>query len=341
MLRCEGCRVRAGDFRLEINRLEVAAGDYCLVVGPSGAGKSLLLRTIAGLVRPVEGTVVLRGEDASAAPPEERRIGLVFQHYSLFPHLSVAENVAFGLRMRRVGKREARERANEMLDRLGCLHLADRRPSTLSGGEQQRVAIARALVTSADLLLLDEPFAALDPATRASCRAELTALRHALGLTVIEVTHALEEAACGADRILILERGRIVADGPYFELAARPPDLRTARALDLPNVVPAELAGGEHGAWCLLPAQAISIAAPDIAIPGGIVGIAGVVETIEPLGPIYRIRLRVGRPGETIMLTGFSTGADVPPAPGAPAVALIAADAVHPLLNEDPSAPVR
>ena len=221
MLRCEGCRVRAGTFVLELDRLHVAPGEHCLVVGPSGAGKSLLLRAVAGLVRPETGTIVLRGEDARDLPPEDRRIGLVFQHYSLFPHLSVLENVAFGLRMRGAGRREARVQAAAVLDRLGCAHLADRRPATLSGGEQQRVAIARALATGADLLLLDEPFAALDPATRAACRAELAGLRRSLGLTVVEVTHALEEAGAWADRVVVLERGRIVAQGSAAELEAR------------------------------------------------------------------------------------------------------------------------
>ncbi|HOV67863.1 MAG TPA: ATP-binding cassette domain-containing protein [Methanoregulaceae archaeon] len=219
MLRCEGCRVRAGDFVLSIDRLRVARGEHCLVLGPSGAGKSLLIRTVAGLVRPEAGTIALRGEDAIDLPPEDRRIGLVFQHYSLFPHLSVLENVAFGLRMRGACRDEALPEAAAMLGRLGCAHLADRRPATLSGGEQQRVAIARALASGADLLLLDEPFAALDPSARAACRAELVGLRRSLGLTVVEVTHALDEAGPHADRVVILERGRIVAQRSAAEPA--------------------------------------------------------------------------------------------------------------------------
>ena len=247
MLRCEGCRVRAGDFLLSVDRLHVGRGEHCLVAGPSGAGKSLLLRMVAGLVRPEAGTILLRGEDAAGLPPEARRVGLVFQHYSLFPHLSAVENVAFGLRMRGTGRNEARTEAAAMLGRLGCAHLADRRPATLSGGEQQRVAIARALAAGADLLLLDEPFAALDPATRAACRLELDGLQRTLGLTVVEVTHALEEAGPHADRVVVLNGGRIVADGPCADLAARPPDLRAARASGLGNLVPAGLVAGAAG----------------------------------------------------------------------------------------------
>ena len=329
MLRCEECRVRAGSFVLELDRLHVEPGEHCLVVGPSGAGKSLLLRTVAGLVRPEAGTVLLRGEDARDLPPEARRIGLVFQHYSLFPHLSVQENVAFGLRMRGIGRRDARARASAELDRLGCAHLAERRPATLSGGEQQRVAIARALATGADLLLLDEPFAALDPATRAACRLELAGLRRSLDLTVIEVTHALDEAGAHADRVLVLAGGRIVADGPFADLAARPPDLRAARALGLDNLLPADLAGGVSGHWCYVPPGAVTVGPFGAAVPPGNRALAGVVETVEELGPLSRIRLLVDRQEGQVRLAGFAPAGAGRTLPGARATARFAADAVR------------
>ncbi|HOV66843.1 MAG TPA: ATP-binding cassette domain-containing protein, partial [Methanoregulaceae archaeon] len=199
MLLCEGLRVNTGHFLLAIDRFSIARGEHCLVIGPSGAGKSLFLRAIAGLVPLDGGAVYIRGTEVTHLPPESRHIGLVFQHYSLFPHLSVVENVAFGLRMRGVGTRERRHEAVAVLERLGCGALRDRRPETLSGGEQQRVAIARALAAGADLLLLDEPFAALDPTTRAICRAELRHFRRTLDLTVLEVTHAADEASAGVD----------------------------------------------------------------------------------------------------------------------------------------------
>ena len=329
MLRCEGCRIRAGTFALRVDRLHVDPGEHCLIVGPSGAGKSLLLRAVAGLVVPESGTILLRGTDAAGLPPEARRIGLVFQHYSLFPHLTVLENVAFGLRMRGSHRRDARERATAELDRLGCAGLAGRRPATLSGGEQQRVAIARALATGADLLLLDEPFAALDPATRATCRTELALLRRSLGLTVLEVTHALEEAGAHADRVVVLDRGRVVADGPYGTLAAHPPDLGAARALGLENLLPADLAGGNPEAWCFVPPADVSVGPPGIAVPPGTLAHTGTVETIEELGPLSRVRLLVERPSGQVRLTGFAPTATGPLIPGARAIARFPEDAVR------------
>ncbi len=307
MLRCEDCRVRAGDFLLRLDRFALARGEHCLVIGPSGAGKSLLLRTIAGLARPETGSIRLRGDEAAALPPESRRIGLVFQHYSLFPHLSVLDNVAFGLAMRGVGRRERRREAGAMLERLGCAGLPDRRPGTLSGGEQQRVAIARALVAGADLLLLDEPFAALDPGIRAVCRSELTELRRSLDLTVLEVTHAPDEAAAGADRAVVLDRGELVADGAYADLAAYPPDLRAARALGVPNLFRVGLVEPGAGGWCTVPAARVVIVGPadDPGSPEAFV-LTGIVETVEPLGPVSRVRLRIAGPGGPAALTGFA-----------------------------------
>jgi ABC-type sulfate/molybdate transport systems ATPase subunit len=331
MLRCEQCRVQAGAFVLELDRLRVGAGEHCLVVGPSGAGKSLLLRAVAGLARPEAGTIALRGEDARDLPPEARRIGLVFQHYSLFPHLSVLENVAFGLRVRGSGRRDARIRATAELDRLGCAGLAGRRPATLSGGEQQRVAIARALATGADLLLLDEPFAALDPATRAACRLELAGLRRSLDLTIVEVTHALDEAGAHADRVVVLDGGRIVADGPFADLAARPPDLRAARALGLENLLPAGLVGGAAGAWCFVPPGAVTVGPFGVAAPPGTLALAGRIEAVEDLGPLRRVRLLVDRPGEPVRLVGFAAAGAGPLPPGSRATAWSPADAVRPL----------
>ncbi|MEN6342813.1 MAG: ABC transporter ATP-binding protein [Methanospirillum sp.] len=332
MLRCEGCRIRAGEFVLELDRLRVASGEHCLIVGPSGAGKSLLLRAVAGLVRLETGSVMLRGGDARGLPPEARRIGLVFQHYSLFPHLSVLENVAFGLRMRGAGRRESRKQAEAILKRLGCIHLAERRPATLSGGEQQRVAIARALATGADLLLLDEPFAALDPATRAACRLELATLRRDLGLTVVEVTHALDEAAVHADRVVVLDSGRIVADGPYGALMTRVPHLRAARALGLENLVPATYFDGRAGGWSHIPPSLVKIGPPDLPPHHSSLALAGTVETVENLGPVCRVRLLLDGPGERVGFVGFvETETALPP--GSRVTARFQRDAVQ-LLTE-------
>ncbi|NLX49101.1 MAG: ABC transporter ATP-binding protein [Methanospirillum sp.] len=331
MLRLEGILLRKGRFILEIDQLHIREGELCLIVGPSGAGKSLLLRVVAGLVRPESGSIALRGVDSGALPPEARRVGLVFQHYSLFPHLSVLENVAFGLKMRGTPGDDARLGAESMLERLGCTHLADRRPVTLSGGEQQRVAIARALVTGADLLLLDEPFAALDPATRAGCRLELAELRRSLGFTVLEVTHALDEAGAHADRILVLDDGRIVADDPYVELVERPPNLRAARALGLENLLPWDLTGGEAGPVCHVPPSSVTITAPNDPMSPGDLGIPGIVETVEKLGPAFRVRLLVDHHGEPVRLTGFAKSGEQAPSPGSVAMARFHPDSVRPL----------
>ncbi len=330
MLRCEGCRVRAGSFVLELDRLHVRSGEHCLIVGPSGAGKSLLLRAMAGLVKPEAGTIALRGEDAVDRAPEDRRVGLVFQHYSLFPHLSVLENVAFGPRMRGTGRRGARAEASAVLNRLGCAHLADRRPATLSGGEQQRVAIARALATGADLLLLDEPFAALDPSTRAACRIELSSLRRDLGLTIVEVTHALEEAGGHADRIVVLDGGRIVADGTPGLLAARPPSFPVARALDLENLVPADLIGGGASGWFFVSPGSVTVGPPGDAAPPGTIAFDGIVEVAEELGPICRVHLLLDRSrnGDPLRLVGFGAPGATVLAPGSRTTAWFPRDAI-------------
>ena len=328
MLRCDGCRIRADSFVLELDRLHVRRGEHCLIVGPSGAGKSLLLRAVAGLVGLEAGTIALRDEDAADRASEDRRVGLVFQQYSLFPHLSVLENVAFGLRMRGVGRREAGAKASVVLARLGSAHLAGRRPTTLSGGEQQRVAIARALATGADLLLLDEPFAALDPATRAACRSELAAHRRDLGLTIVEVTHAIEEAGSHSDRVVVLDRGRIVADGEYTALASRPPCLGAAFAMGLENLMPGSSVGGNCRAWYLVPPGSVTVGPSNSAAPGGSIAFNGIVEAARDLGPTCRIRLLLDRAPSPLRIIGFGAPGAPVPDPGARATAWFSQDAL-------------
>lgn len=336
MLRCEGCRIRAGPFLLSVDRFALARGEHCLVIGPSGAGKSLFLRAIAGLAPLHGGSIRLRGEDATDLVPEARRIGLVFQHYSLFPHLSVIENVEFGLQMRRVGRRERRRDAEAVLERLGCAALADRRPMTLSGGEQQRVAIARALAAGADLILLDEPFAALDPTTRAACRAELLQFRRAIDLTVLEVTHAADEAAAGADRAVVLEGGEIVADGVYADLVGAPPSLRAAQAIGVPNLIKANHIDPGGEGWILVAPSHVSVRPIDSVTPQGAIGLNGTVETVEPCGPVERIRIRVEGPGGTAALVGFVHGTPgFGPVPGAQARAVFSRTVLQRLSEEN------
>ncbi len=233
--------VRAGAFRLETVTLQIAPGRILVLLGPSGAGKTVLIETIAGFRRPLSGQIVLDGRDLASLPAEARRIGLVFQQYALFPHLSVLGNVRFGLRAR--GERSA-EPARAMLARLGIAGLAPRRPANLSGGEQQRVALARALVTDPRLVLLDEPLAALDAPTRDGLRDELGRTLRAAGVPALYVTHDQIEAHSLADDVAVLIGGRLRQAGPVQALFDAPADTDVARFLGLEQLGPAAPAGG-------------------------------------------------------------------------------------------------
>ena len=202
--------------------LDVASGEFLTLLGPSGSGKTTLLNLVAGFAAPEAGQVLLDGRDITALPPERRGFGMVFQGYALFPQLSVAENVAFPLRVRRIGRaaREARVRA--ALDLVQLAAFAGRLPEQLSGGQQQRAALARALVFGPAVLLLDEPLAALDRKLRAELQEELRLLHRRVGRTFVNVTHDQGEALSLSDRIAVLDRGRLVQVGPPAELYERP-----------------------------------------------------------------------------------------------------------------------
>jgi len=189
--------------------LDVARGEFLSLLGPSGCGKTTLLRILAGLLPPDRGRVVLRGVDVTRTPPHRRNVGVVFQNYALFPHLTVAENVAFGLRARRHPRAAVAPRVTELLGTVQLGHLGDRPVGHLSGGQQQRVAIARALATAPDLLLLDEPLSALDRKLRETMQVELRSLLRQLGMTAVFVTHDQEEALALSDRVAVMNAGRI------------------------------------------------------------------------------------------------------------------------------------
>jgi ABC-type Fe3+/spermidine/putrescine transport system ATPase subunit len=221
--------------------LEVAAGGFFCLLGPSGSGKSTLLRVIGGYLRPDEGRVWLHGKDLTGAPPEKRNTGMVFQNYALFPHLNALDNVAFGLRVKRMGKAERHAKAHEMLDWVGLT--ADerlRRPSQLSGGQQQRVALARALAFGPGLLMLDEPFANLDRSLRERLRAETRAIQQRAGITTILVTHDRDEAFALGDRVGVMHQGRLLQTGTPEELYCRPVSAEVAQFLGHRNVLTAE-----------------------------------------------------------------------------------------------------
>ena len=214
---------RYGSFTaVEAVSLNVGRGEFLTLLGPSGSGKTTILMCIAGFVPPSEGAVLLDGRDITGLPPERRDFGMVFQGYALFPHMTVAENVAFPLRVRKLGATEREAKVRAALDLVQLDRFADRLPRQLSGGQQQRVALARALVFDPALLLLDEPLSALDKKLRAELQEELKALHRRVGRTFVNVTHDQEEALSLSDRVAILNHGKLIQEGPPALLYERP-----------------------------------------------------------------------------------------------------------------------
>jgi putative spermidine/putrescine transport system ATP-binding protein len=220
---------RYGDFyAVREASLKVGEGEFVVLLGPSGCGKTTTLRMVAGFVEPTAGTISLGNRDITRLPPWQRNAGLVFQSYALFPHLTVAGNVAFGLQMRKVPPSDIAPRVAESLKLVRLAHLADRLPRQLSGGQQQRVALARALVFRPDVLLLDEPLSNLDAKLRQIVRVEIRELQRKLGLTTVMVTHDQEEALTMADRLVVMNEGSIRQIGTQRDLYERPADLFVA-----------------------------------------------------------------------------------------------------------------
>jgi sulfate/thiosulfate transport system ATP-binding protein len=214
---------RFGGFTaLEDVSLEVPDGSLTALLGPSGSGKSTLLRIVAGLEAPSDGRVLIGGADVTDVPPQRRGIGFVFQHYAAFKHMKVRDNVAFGLKIRRRPREEVRARVDALLEVVGLTGWADRYPSQLSGGQRQRMALARALAVEPSVLLLDEPFGALDANVRHELREWLRRLHDEVHVTTVIVTHDQEEAMAIADRIVVLDRGRVQQAGAPREVYERP-----------------------------------------------------------------------------------------------------------------------
>src|SRR5947207_3711517 len=214
---------RFGSFlALDDVSLEIPQGSLTAILGPSGSGKSTLLRVVAGLEHPDSGEVLLAGEDATRLAPQRRNVGFVFQHYAAFKHMTVRENVAFALTIRKRPKQEIRERVDELLELVQLSGFADRYPSKLSGGQRQRMALARALAAKPRVLLLDEPFGALDARVRAELRDWLRRLHEEVHVTTVFVTHDQEEAMEVADRVAVLDRGRLEQVGAPAELYDAP-----------------------------------------------------------------------------------------------------------------------
>src|SRR6476660_807443 len=220
-------------------------GSLGALLGPSGCGKSTTLRLVAGLESVTSGSILIGGQDVTSLSPAKRKLSLGCQSYALFPHLSVAENIVFGLKVRRVPADERAARLQRTADLLGLGKLLDRKPSQLSGGQQQRVALGRAIVAKAPVCLMDEPLSNLDAQLRVEMRREIRALQQRLGITMLYVTHDQLEAMTMADQVLLMRQGHIEQDGPPAELYERPATIFTARFVGTPpmNVLPATVLG--------------------------------------------------------------------------------------------------
>jgi len=252
---------------------EVPKGSLTVLLGPSGCGKSTLLRLVAGLDRPTSGRIVIDGVDVTLLPPHQRRISMVFQFYALFPHLTVAENITFGLRIRRLDAKTRDERLRAVASLLGLTALLDRRPSQLSGGQQQRVAMGRAIIAEAPVCLMDEPLSNLDAQLRGEMRREIRALQQRLGITMVYVTHDQTEAMTMADRIVLLRAGKIEQVGSPDELYTRPATTFTAGFIGAPPMNLMKLNGA---------ATVTGVRPEDMRL--GSDGLAARVESIEYLG---------------------------------------------------------
>ena len=287
--------------------LHIAPGSFCVLLGPSGCGKSTTLRIIAGLETATSGQVRIGGKDVTDLPPAQRGIAMVFQNYALFPHLSVAENIGFGLSVRKVPKAEADKRLKDAADLLGLSHLLDRRPGQLSGGQQQRVALGRALVAQAHVCLMDEPLSNLDAQLRQEMRAELRELQQRLGLTVVYVTHDQAEAMSMADQVVLLHQGKVEQCAAPRDMYAQPATTFAARfigtpAMNLLKLNDSAIAGSDvrlpaptGAAWMGLRPEAVALGAG---------GMAAQVSGLEYLGADVVLRCAIGSEQITVRAPG-------------------------------------
>jgi ABC-type Fe3+/spermidine/putrescine transport system ATPase subunit len=274
---------------VEAVTLHVPEGSFTTLLGPSGCGKTTTLRIVAGFYAPDEGDVLIGGRRVNDLPPHRRQTAMVFQEYALFPHMTVFENVAYGLRMRRVPPAEIRRRVLAALDLVGLQGVEQAFPARLSGGQQQRVALARALVVEPEVLLLDEPLSNLDAKLRVRVRAEIRALQRQLGKTTIYVTHDQEEALAISDRIAVMDRGRIQQIGTPLEIYHRPANRFVADFVGLANFLDGEVAAPGQ-----VRAGDLTLAVPDGPPPGRRVTVVLRPEAI-------RLHVRPPQDGENIL----------------------------------------
>jgi putative spermidine/putrescine transport system ATP-binding protein len=300
---------------------EIGQGEFVTLLGPSGCGKSTLLRCIAGLTGVNGGQILLGGQDLVPLAPQKRGIGMVFQSYALFPNMTVQQNVAFGLRMQRVGKAESSQRVGEALAMVELGDFAERYPHQLSGGQCQRVALARSLVTRPRLLLLDEPLSALDARIRKHLREQIRSIQQELGLTTIFVTHDQEEALVMSDRIFLMNAGRIVQSGDAETLYTAPADAFAAGFIGNYNLLDAPTASRLLGRPL---SSQVAIRPEAIVLGQG--PISAIIRSHSLLGNIIRYRVDAG--GVELLVDVLNRSADDLHANGHPISLDIAAHAV-------------
>jgi putative spermidine/putrescine transport system ATP-binding protein len=283
--------------------LEVRPFEFFTLLGPSGSGKTTCLRLIAGFETPTTGRILLQGEDVTELPPYERDVNTVFQDYALFPHLSVAGNVAYGLMVKKVAKAERNRRVAEALRLVRLESFGERRPSQLSGGQRQRVALARALVNRPSVLLLDEPLGALDRKLREEMQRELKAIQHEVGITFVFVTHDQDEALTMSDRIAVFSQGQVEQVATPAELYERPRSTFVAGFVGTSNLIAGEAARtitGRDGTFTVRP-EKIRLVEPDEQAGAGQCTATGVVSDVAYLGSQTRFVVRLDVGGELVV----------------------------------------
>ncbi len=292
----EGVSRHFGDVRaVDHVNLEIRDGEFFSMLGPSGSGKTTCLRLIAGFERPDSGRILLYGQDVSRLPPYERPVNTVFQDYALFPHMTVGDNIAYGLMLKKVPPQERSRRVDEMLDLVQLPGLFHRKPSQLSGGQRQRVALARALINRPRVLLLDEPLGALDLKLRQQMQVELKSIQQSVGITFIFVTHDQEEALTMSDRIAVFNEGRIEQIGTPAEMYEHPATPFVAGFVGVSNLISGEMAQaltGSTGRFAIRP-EKIRIAPADRTPDPGTYTMMGKVRDVVYLGLYTRFLVEV------------------------------------------------
>ena len=284
--------------------LQVREGEFFSMLGPSGSGKTTCLRMIAGFEQPTEGRILLGGADVSGLPPYQRDVNTVFQDYALFPHMTVAQNVAYGLMIRKVSKADRTARVNQALEMVRLGEYGDRKPGQLSGGQRQRVALARALIMRPRVLLLDEPLGALDLKLRQQMQIELKDIQQDVGLTFIYVTHDQEEALTMSDRLAVFNRGRIEQVGTPAEVYERPSTGFVAGFVGVSNVLEgasAQAIAGDPHPFTIRP-EKIALAEPGDPVDGDDCSVTGHVREVVYLGAVTRYVVELDEGGSLVVM---------------------------------------